>query len=415
MQNSNESPEELARLVNARRRDRPFPHFVAQRSFRPDVADAAHAWLDAHAPWRRHVTDFFDQFECSMLHMQLPPLLQDGLVSPTTLRSLRRQVEALFSVSLADVYTVTAHRLVAGQGIGVHTDRPLPGYEGYRMVVHLGPACEDSSGGHLMFFHDDDIDALACGFRGVHNSAVGFELSERSFHAVGELSSGVRYTLVYSFWRADCRDIESSGVRIEELERARPGRKDLSLAGHAIAGRTLDELLQVLVAAGAACTPKPEYALLPDLTQTYDLLRLWRRSDDVCLAGLFHGVYGSAWSRHRLIAPDQRERVREVIGRRAEELVFAGCAADYESLKRALRQGDPKLIEDRWRRAPLGIDEDTMVAIATSIMAHRVALHSRKRPSDEEWADERELLALVEPRLDPQLREQLRKVYGANS
>jgi hypothetical protein len=408
MENSEFTP-----LVHTQRRDIPFPYFIARQAFAPDVADAAYAWLDGCVSWRRHRTDFFDQFECSLLTMRLPPPLHDGLVSPTMLRTLRQRMEQIFSVSLADVFTVTGHRLVPGQGIGVHTDRPLPGYETYRMVVHLGSGTSDANGGHLMFLHGKEPKDFACAFRGVHNTAVGFELSEQSFHAVAELTSGVRYTLVYSFWRADSvGEIRAPGMRIDEVTRAQSGQAELLYAPHAASGRALDVLLELLVAAGAACTPQPESAILPDLVQTYEILRGWQCSDAVCLAGLFHGVYGTTASPEPLLPLRQRQRVREVIGEQAEELVYACCAASDESLLQALLHGDPGLVEDRFRQAPLRLDAESLTALATLQLAHRRAMHSRHRPTDQAWAAERLLFALAAPHLDVRVRQALRNVYG---
>lgn len=404
-------------LQDARQRQTPFPHFIASQSFAQDVADAAYTWLDANAPWRRHVSYFFDQFECNMLSMRLPRLLHEGLISPATLRLLRQRMEAQFSVSLADVFAVFAHRLVPGQGIGVHNDKPTPGNETHRLVVHLGPGFDDTSGGHLMFFRGKDPGDLACAFRSVHNTAVGFELSARSHHAVAELATGVRYTLVYSFWRADCADVVASpgerieGDRLVPVGWTQAAPRDTHRAPHATSGKALDALLRVLVQAGAGRTPHPESAILPDLVHTYEILRGWRCSDAVCLAGLFHGVYGTARSPHRLIPLHQRDRVREAIGARAEELAYACCAASDETLQQALAHGDPGRVEDRWRGASLGIDRHTLAAIPTLIMAYRLAQHSRFPPTDEGWKDERRFFALASPHLDTRVRQAVRQVY----
>lgn len=322
-------------------------------------------------------------------------------------------MEALFSIELADVFSVTAHRLVPGQGIGLHTDRPLLGYESHRMVVHFGPEFRDQNGGHLLFFNSENSDDLAQAFRTVHNSAVGFELSPSSYHAVAELSGGVRYTLVYSFWRADSLEVvEHPAHRIEEFESAQTDGQPTRIAPHAAAGETLDQLVRTLVKAGAAKRPTPETAVLPDMVHSYELLRSLGCRDELCLAGLFHGIYGTARAPDPLMRRStDRERVRGAIGERAEALVHACAAADYDSLKRALAQSDPSLVGDRWRAAPLGIDRVGLVDLATLIIGYRVARHARFRPSEEEWADEQQLLSLAEPHLDASVRDGLRKVY----
>lgn len=190
-------------LQRVRMRQTPFPHFIAWRPFAPAAIDAAHAWLHTSALWRRHASSFFDQFELRLVPATMHGPLHGHVASPATTDLLRQRMQDLFSVRLADTVTVVAHRLVAGQGIGVHTDKPHKGSETHRLVVHLGPDRDDAGGGHLMFFHSQDPGDIACAFRNIHNTAVGFELSTRSYHAVSDLRSGVRYTLVYSFWHAD--------------------------------------------------------------------------------------------------------------------------------------------------------------------------------------------------------------------
>src|SRR5690606_24336967 len=128
------------------------------------------------------------------------PSIREGLMSPAMLRRLRRKMESLFVEPMADVFSIVAHRLLPGQGIGVHNDDPRGGSEAFRMVLHLGPELDDSSGGHLMFFRSRDPDDVACAFRPIHNTAVGFALSERSYHAVADVMAGIRYSIVYSFW-----------------------------------------------------------------------------------------------------------------------------------------------------------------------------------------------------------------------
>lgn len=366
-------------LVNAGMRLAPFPHFVCARPLAPDVADAAYTWLDEHAPWDRHTSDFYDQFGCDLISLKLPRLLHHHLVSPIVLQRMRQRLEALFSVPLADIYSVVAHRLVPGQGIGVHTDAPADGTETYRMVVHVGPGFRDASGGHLMFFRSKDRHDAASAFRSIHNTAVGFELSERSHHAVTDIVAGVRYTLVYSFWRADhaANDIEPPAARIEGSRLVPVGRarvlQETRRAPHASAGRTLASMIDVLVRAGAARTPCARSVLLPHLVHTYELLRAWHCSDAVCLAGLFHGVYGTEPSPHQTIPLHQRDLVRDTIGEHAERLAHAYCAASRVSLQRALVQGDPGLVEDRWQDAPLGLDDDGLAALATMLYSHSAA------------------------------------------
>jgi len=107
----------------------------------------------------------------------------------------------------------------------------------------------------------------------------------------------------------------------------------------------------------------------------------------------------------------QRDGVRDACGEDAEALAHACCAASPGSLERALDQGDPGLVQDRRRRASLGIDRDTMVAVATLNLAHCLARQARIEPTDADWDDEVELFELAEPYLPAIALEALGQVY----
>lgn len=62
---------------------------------------------------------------------------------------------------------------------------------------------------------------------------------------------------------------------------------------------------------------------------TYRLLKSQDRPQDVCLAGLFHSIYGTYLFDARL--PVSREQVRELIGDSAEQLVKLFCDANPRS------------------------------------------------------------------------------------
>ena len=60
-------------------------------------------------------------------------------------------------------------------------------------------------------------------------------------------------------------------------------------------------------------------SLFEHLKGVHDLLRDWDNDRDVCLAGLFHSVYGTHTFRHRSMS--DREELRRMIGADAELLV----------------------------------------------------------------------------------------------
>lgn len=68
------------------------------------------------------------------------------------------------------------------------------------------------------------------------------------------------------------------------------------------------------------------------LIGTHDLLAAWGNPDHVCLAGLFHSVYGTKTFRSSALTTDSRNDVRTLIGERAESLVHAFGMSDRKRL-----------------------------------------------------------------------------------
>ena len=69
------------------------------------------------------------------------------------------------------------------------------------MLVQLNRGWDDANGGILMLFAGSRAEDVERMVRPTHASAVSFEISPTSFHAVSTIHSGERYTLVYSFRR----------------------------------------------------------------------------------------------------------------------------------------------------------------------------------------------------------------------
>ena len=68
--------------------------------------------------------------------------------------------------------------------------------------------------------------------------------------------------------------------------------------------------------------------LLDHLRGTHDLLWLWGNDADVCAAGLFHSIYGTNKFRTKAWPLADRDTIRNLIGKRAEHLVYEFCTVD---------------------------------------------------------------------------------------
>lgn len=91
----------------------------------------------------------------------------------------------------------------------------------------------------------------------------------------------------------------------------------------------------------------PSGTLMEHLQGTYDLLAGWGCPHHLCVAGMYHSVYGTEFFQTQTLGLDARERVREVAGEEAEELAFLWCVMRRGSLHENLERGAPYSITTR--------------------------------------------------------------------
>jgi hypothetical protein len=188
--------EHMSRLLESS--NTPFKYCVLAEVFSPFTADALLSSLEVARGWRLARKSFYEQYELSLrdpfFHEVVNLLKVDDIVG------LIKDVEREFELNLERRLEIVAHRLLPGQGIGLHNDS-VSGWETHRLTVTLNRGFEDRNGGHLVFFNSDNSKDIHRVFRPLHNSAVSFELTPRSFHAVSDVTGEVRHSIVFSFWR----------------------------------------------------------------------------------------------------------------------------------------------------------------------------------------------------------------------
>ena len=184
--------------------DIPFRYFLARRCLAHSMEQALLEWFETTAPWKLVETDFYEQYEFSMLHAPLPEPLIPLTQSPN-LSFLSRSMGALFDLIFSDRISVLAHKLVPGQRIAIHNDY-LGGHETHRLTIQLNRGLRDRDGGLFILFNSADPNDIHRIIRPVAGSGLGFEIGENSNHAVSRLHHGERYTLVFSFYARPADD-----------------------------------------------------------------------------------------------------------------------------------------------------------------------------------------------------------------
>lgn len=176
----------------------PFPHFTVAQVLSKESEQALLDWLESEAPWRLAVMDFYEQYEFDFKDAKPPESLKP-LFSESTLNQLRDKVGLLLGASLKAQIDITAHRLNRTQRIRIHNDA-RPDGETHRFLIQLNRSWNEANGGLLMLFRGPEVEMLDEIIPPTSRSAVGFEISRSSYHAVSQVHQGDRYTIVFSFY-----------------------------------------------------------------------------------------------------------------------------------------------------------------------------------------------------------------------
>ena len=134
-----------------------------------------------------------------------------------------------------------------------------------------------------------------------------------------------------------------------------------------------EEISTLLRDCGTFEQPHSGRVLIDHLTATYSLLKDWGNSEPVCMAGLFHSIYGTHFFQHQSISRDSRGYLQRLIGLQAEELVWLFCSIDrprtlLNSVQQFNKQSDEKctfLLDAR-------LDEPNINLIAARSQLHQL-------------------------------------------
>ena len=131
----------------------------------------------------------------------------------------------------------------------------------------------------------------------------------------------------------------------------------------------------------AHVTSHSRRTLLEHLKGTHDLLAQWGNPAWLCTAGLFHSIYGTYIFDRKSADLSMRARIREVIGARAEELVFVFCVCDRRRFYDHL--GESRIrVRDAVHARDLELDRQSLAAlieIEVANVVEQVPRRSRKK------------------------------------
>jgi 2OG-Fe(II) oxygenase superfamily len=184
-------PDLSSRAVNTT----PFMYATLIECFTPHIGEQVLEWFETDAPWVPKRTDFYEQYEFSCWDSASPAA--SYLTSRDVLAAIHIAMTEIFGREFESNVSVVCHKLVRGHRIGIHNDY-LDGEETHRLTIQLNRGLADDDGGFLMLFNSGDPADVHRVLRPQHLSALAFEISPDSFHAVSEMHGGERSTVIYS-------------------------------------------------------------------------------------------------------------------------------------------------------------------------------------------------------------------------
>ncbi|AMN67226.1 cyclophane-containing peptide 2OG-Fe(II) oxygenase YhhC [Psychrobacter sp. P11G5] len=184
----------------------PYKHFFSEYI----VDDVLHQrminWLRADAPWKLVEADFYTQFEFSLKHTVLPYFM-NFLVKESYLNYLKKYMESMYETRLLSKFDVVGHLLTEGHIIKIHNDyiheTTSQVRESHRLLMHFNENWDVENGGLCMVFTDSDSSSISNIVIPNDKLLNGFEISQDSYHAVSQVHSGNRITLIFTFYSED--------------------------------------------------------------------------------------------------------------------------------------------------------------------------------------------------------------------
>jgi Rps23 Pro-64 3,4-dihydroxylase Tpa1-like proline 4-hydroxylase len=170
----------------------PFPHFVGSEILTQEKAKEVYSWLHETDFWKFVETDFYSQFEFSLLDKSLPEEVS-FLNNRYTIEELKNVLVEAFGINSLKLVDITAHKLLDGYKMGIHNDY-IGNDETHRIIFQFNPDWLEENGGYLMLFNDETPGSISKLVKPLYNTVFGFEISKQSYHAVSTVQNYSRLT-----------------------------------------------------------------------------------------------------------------------------------------------------------------------------------------------------------------------------
>lgn len=181
----------------------PYRYFCVNKFFNPKFSEELLGFLEGTTQFVSAKGDFYEQTMFPFTNQVMPTNLVD-LLSIENTEIIRKNAEFAFETRFQENFIITAHRLLPGQETKIHNDyleKPEQYKYGFthRIIVYLNRTWSNKDGGLLGIYSTNNYDDLVTRIEPIHNTAVGLAFGPNSYHDVGKVIQGERYTVNFSF------------------------------------------------------------------------------------------------------------------------------------------------------------------------------------------------------------------------
>jgi hypothetical protein len=131
---------------------------------------------------------------------------------------------------------------------------------------------------------------------------------------------------------------------------------------------------QRLLELGADAFEHVSGSLAQHLRRTETLLRSWGNGEALCLAGLYHAVYGTAGIRGSLVNLDARGAIADIIGGEAEKIAYLYGACDRARFHPRIGTSEQLQFVDRFSASEYSITESALRDFCEITLANELEL-----------------------------------------
>ena len=172
----------------------------------------------------------------------------------------------------------------------------------------------------------------------------------------------------------------------------------------------INTMTDFLIDFGAKEVPHTKKNYFAHAVGVYRDMKKFQADDEVCRAAMFHSIYGTEGFQTLTLPLNRREELRDLIGVRAENLVYANCAMERQAFYRAVTDGDDRYrIPDRLTGAWLELSRSEFEDLMRLHLCDFLELVARTAM----WDYERSTMQLMSERLGGAMRQAYLDTFAA--